>query len=269
MEAKDRIILASDLPNLREVLNLVKKLKSYVGYFEVGVKLATNEGLPRAVRAIKKAGGDVFCDQKIIDIPRDAAGAARAQVKYGADIITVECIGGRKMLEAVVRAVKEEAALRRTAPPLIFGVTPVLSTLGYEDFVDTGILPKLTIDNVKNIATAEEDLVNQLAKSAALLAQECGCDGVVASPPQITILRHSLSNDFLIAATGIRPRWKNVRKGDHRKPITAGEAIRRGANYVIHGETIINPPPEIGNSVEAVKKIIKEIETIKEVKRDV
>lgn len=266
MELKDRLILASDLENLDEVLRLVKELKSYIGFFEVGVKLATNEGLPKAVKAIKKAGGDVFCDQKIIDIARDAAGAVRAQVKCGADIITVECIGGRKMLEAVVCAVKKEAALRKIKPPLIFGVTPVLSTLEYEDFVEIGILPRLTIDNIKNITTVEEDLINQLAKSAALLAQGCGCDGVVASPPQITILRHSLGNDFLIAATGIRPRWKNIRKGDHRKTITAGEAIRRGANYVIHGDTIINPPPEIGNPVEAVKKIIKEIETAKQVK---
>jgi orotidine-5'-phosphate decarboxylase len=85
---------------------------------------------------------------------------------------------------------------------------------------------------------------------------------VVASPSQITILRHSLGNDFLIAATGIRPRWKNVRKGDHKKPITAGEAIRRGANYVIHGETIINPPLEIGSPVEAAKRIIEEIEKV-------
>ena len=263
MEVKDRLILASDLENLDEVLRLVRELKSYIGFFEVGVRLAANEGLPKAVRAIKKAGGDVFCDQKIIDIPRDAAGAAKAQVKCGADIITVECIGGRTMLEAVVHAAKEEAVFRKTKSPLIFGVTPVLSTLEYRDFVEMGILPKLTIDNIRNIATAEENLVNQLAKSAALLAQECGLDGVVAASSQIATLRQCLGNDFLIAATGIRPRWRRVRKGDHKKTITAGEAIKRGANYVIHGDTIINPPPEIGNPVEAVKKIIKEIETAK------
>jgi len=42
--------------------------------------------------------------------------------------------------------------------------------------------------------------------------------------------------------------------------MTPYEAISAGADYLVIGRPITQPPPEIGGPVEAAKKIAKEIE---------
>ena len=46
-KAKDRIILALDVDNLKEAEDLVRELKDYVGYFKIGLPLIVNLELKR------------------------------------------------------------------------------------------------------------------------------------------------------------------------------------------------------------------------------
>ena len=57
MEAKDRIIVALDVPTLEEAMKLAEDLVGYVGMFKVGLQLITAEGGPRIVKAISELGG--------------------------------------------------------------------------------------------------------------------------------------------------------------------------------------------------------------------
>ena len=54
IEAKERIIVALDVPSLDEALKLVEKLHPNVGCFKVGLELLTSEGAPKVVQAIKE-----------------------------------------------------------------------------------------------------------------------------------------------------------------------------------------------------------------------
>lgn len=56
MRAKDKIIVALDVPGLAAGEELVRRLLPYVGMFKVGLELYTAAG-PAAVHMIKEHGG--------------------------------------------------------------------------------------------------------------------------------------------------------------------------------------------------------------------
>ena len=91
----------------------------------------------------------------------------------------------------------------------------------------------------------------------ALLAKQAGLDGVVASPQEIVNIREACGSDFLIVTPGVRPLWAAA--GDQKRVMTPGEAVKAGADYLVIGRPITNPPPEIGTPAQAVKKILEEI----------
>ena len=91
----------------------------------------------------------------------------------------------------------------------------------------------------------------------ARLAQEAGCDGVVASPQEISAIRAACGNDFLIVTPGVRPTW--AAKGDQQRVTTPRAALDAGADFLVIGRPITKPPAEIGTPVEAARKIVEEL----------
>lgn len=65
---------------------------------------------------------------------------------------------------------------------------------------------------------------------------------------------------FLVVTPGIRPLWAAT--GDQKRVMTLAEAIKAGANYLVIGRPITQPPAEIGGSVEAAKRITEEIAVV-------
>jgi orotidine-5'-phosphate decarboxylase len=99
-------------------------------------------------------------------------------------------------------------------------------------------------------------------------ALETGCDGVVCSSDELrSLAKYKELNKLEKYVPGIRPDWWS-KTTDQKRIDTPRKAIEAGADYLIIGRPILYPPSKIGGPVEAVKKIIKEIETIKEMKRD-
>ena len=70
----------------------------------------------------------------------------------------------------------------------------------------------------------------------ARLAKSAGLDGVVASPQEIEAIRDACGPDFLIVTPGVRPAGAEL--GDQKRVMTPGEAVRRGADYVVIGRPI-------------------------------
>jgi orotidine-5'-phosphate decarboxylase len=70
----------------------------------------------------------------------------------------------------------------------------------------------------------------------ARLAQDCGIDGVVASPLEVRSIRKACGPGFVICPQGIRPAGSRLH--DQKRTATPGAAIRDGADYVGVGRFI-------------------------------
>lgn len=242
-QIKERIILALDVNSEKEALDLVLKLKDYVGFFKVGLELYNSEGKD-IVKKIIDIGGNVFLDLKFNDIPNTVGGASKAVTGQGVDMFNVHANGGFDMMVAAANAATEEASRMSVKRPKILGVT-VLTSIGQK-----------ALNQELRIVGRIEDQVVHLAK----LAEKAGLDGIISSPREIDVVRKNVSRDMIVVTPGIRPTW--AASQDQKRIMTPREAFQKGASYIVIGRPITRPPQEIGTSVDAVKKILEEIMNI-------
>lgn len=236
--AKDRIILALDVDNLKEARELVRELKDYVGYFKIGLPLIVNYGF-EAFRLLEELGAKCYFDCKFHDIPHTVQKAAISLVKNNIKFFNVHIQGGSKMVASVVRASRAAAKSMGVEPPTILGVT-LLSSFGQRTLTE-----ELCVD--KNIET----YVLQLAK----VAEENGLDGVVASAEEAKKIRKCVKDDFIILCPATRPTWASV--NDQVRVDTPRDAILAGVDYMVVGRPITMAE----DRVAAAKLIIDEIES--------
>ena len=236
--AKDRIILALDVDNLKEAHSLVNELKDYVGYFKIGLPLIVNYGF-EAFRLLEENGAKCYYDCKFHDIPHAVQKACISLVKNNINFFNVHIQGGSKMTSAVVKASRAAAKSMGIEPPTILGVT-LLSSFGQKT-----LTTELCVD--KNI----EDFVLQLAK----VARESGLDGVVASAEEARRIRKEIGDDFIILCPATRPTWASV--NDQVRVDTPRDAILSGVDYMVVGRPITSAEDRIA----AAALIIDEIET--------
>lgn len=242
--AKDRIILALDVDNLKEAEDLVKELKDYVGYFKIGLPLIVNYGF-EAFRLLEEHGAKCYYDSKFHDIPHTVQKACISLVKNNINFFNVHIQGGSKMTSAVVKASRAAAKSYGIEPPTILGTT-LLSSFGQKT-----LTTELCVD--KNI----EDFVLQLAK----VAKDTGLDGVIASAEETKRIRKEIGDDFIILCPATRPTWASV--NDQVRVDTPRDAILAGADFMVVGRPITTAE----NRVMAAKLIIDEIETALEEKK--
>jgi orotidine-5'-phosphate decarboxylase len=235
LEAKEKIIIALDVPTRKEALSLISGLKE-AHIFKVGMELFTAEG-PRLLEEITREGKKVFLDLKYHDIPNTAAGAVRSAARHGVHMLTLHTSGGREMLARAVEAGAQEAAASGKPRPSLLGVT-VLTSLKEAELKNIGV-PASVADQVLRLA---------------LLAKEAGLDGVVCSPQEIEIIKKEFGRDFLVVTPGIRPAWAAV--DDQKRIMTPAEALRKGADYMVIGRPITGA----ASPHEAFLKIAKELE---------
>jgi orotidine-5'-phosphate decarboxylase len=239
VSAKDRLVLALDVDNDREALDLVSEVKELVGMFKVGHQLFTAYG-PDIVRKIIGMGSRVFLDLKYHDIPNTVAKASAEAVKLGVSILNVHALGGLDMMRAASEAVTETAEKRNLPRPIVLAVT-VLTSMS-----EQGLRKEL------KITRSLQREVSHLAR----LAQRAGMQGVVASPQEIKMLRRSIRGDFVILTPGVRPAWAG--KDDQQRVMTPGEAVAAGADYIVVGRPVLKASDRIG----AVKQILDEISLV-------
>lgn len=256
MEAKDRIIVALDVSTMEEAVNLASKLECQVGLCKVGLELLTDQGGPNVVGTI---GRQVFYDGKFNDIPEIVSQASRSVTRMGVQMFDVHCLGGFEMMQAAKEAAKEEAALMSIEPPKVLGVT-ILTSLDFPAMHRLGMVGSQEGYNifVNSQSNNGKGWITQKVVHLAKLAKEAGLDGVIASAKETEAIHQTCGDDFLVINPGIRPSW--AAKGDQKRITTPSEAICYGADYLVIGRPIIDPPPEIRSPSEAVQLIIEEIE---------
>ena len=234
--AKNKIIIALDVDSLESAQELVALLRSSAGAFKIGKQLFTRYG-PQAIAIVHDAGGAVFLDLKFHDIPNTVARASAEVVRHGVLMFNIHAMGGYEMMQQSVAAVRKMAENLGVRRPLVLAVT-VLTSLAQSDLAAVGITAGM------------DDQVRRLAK----LAQSAGADGVVASPQEIEIIKTACGPEFLVVTPGVRP--KAAQGDDQKRVLTPGEAIRKGADYIVVGRPVTEAP----DPLVAVKEIIKEIE---------
>lgn len=208
-----RIIVALDVSEKEQLIDLVLKLRGQVGMFKVGKELFCSLG-PEAVSLVKEHGGEVFLDLKFHDIPHTVAGAVRASARMGVAMMTVHCAGGRAMLEAAVQAAREAISA-----PMVVGVT-VLTSLDDGDLKAVGL----------------EGPVEAAVLRLGGLALEAGLDGLVASPKELKALRKAYGNKPYLVTPGIRPSGSSV--DDQLRVATPKQAVHDGADFLVIGRPI-------------------------------
>jgi orotidine-5'-phosphate decarboxylase len=217
---RDKIILPLDVDTVDKAVALVELLREDVGAFKVGLELVNSAGLG-IFDEIRCAGAErIFYDCKFHDIPNTVAGAARAAAKMGVWMFNVHCSGGAAMMKAAKEAAVEVAGQAGTKPPLVIGVT-VLTSIDERVLNEEMRVPGSVADEVVHLAR---------------LAKDSGLDGVVASPHEIELIREACGPGFLVVTPGVRPAGTEV--GDQKRVMTPGEAVAKGADYLVIGRPI-------------------------------
>ena len=249
MDAKNKLIVALDVPTFDEARKIVETLGDTVSTYKVGYQLFTAYG-PFMVRFLQAQGKRVFLDLKFHDIPNTVANAVSSAVgfstplhdmldaagnKLGTDfaplfMMTVHTQGGLEMLKAAADAAQKRAVELKVERPLIVGVTV------------------LTSDAMAN--------VSEVVLKRAKLSKAAGLDGVVSSAQEAAMLRREMGKDFILVTPGIRP--ANSEAGDQKRVETPLSAIKNGASFLVVGRPIV----QAKSPRDAAKKILEEIQSL-------
>jgi len=229
MNARDRLIVALDVPQGDAARALLERLAGHVGLFKVGSQAFTAAG-PELVREIVGRGEKVFLDLKFHDIPNTVAGAVASASRLGVSLVDVHGLGGRAMMEAAVGALPAMGTR-------LLAIT-ILTSHDEETLGEIGV----------NGSMAES--VRRLAQ----LARDAGADGVVASPHEVALVREACGSDFLIVTPGIRP--AGVALGDQARAATPAAALAAGADYLVVGRPITGA----ADPAAAADAIVREME---------
>jgi orotidine-5'-phosphate decarboxylase len=228
LDARERLIVALDLPTLAAAEAMVTRLGDAVCFYKIGYQLSFAGGLPFAAGLIA-AGKQVFLDLKLHDIGNTVTKGVESVAQMGATFLTVHAYP--QTMKAAV-AGKQGSTLR------ILAVTVLTS---YDD---------------ADLAAAGYDMsVGELAAARATQARDTGVDGLVCSAEEAASLRKIAGPGMALVTPGIRPAGSAT--GDQKRIMTPAKAIAAGADYLVVGRPIV----EAGDPKAAADAIVAEIES--------
>lgn len=208
----DRLIVALDVPNVVQGLDLAARLGDAVSFYKIGLGMLTGGGFALANELKQEHGKRIFLDMKLFDIGATIEAAVRGIAQYDLDFLTVH--GDPQ----VVRAACEG---KRGKDLKILAVT-VLTSLDRAD-LDANLIKPGDIHDI----TLER----------AAKALEAGADGVIASPQEAAMIRAlPQAAGRLIVTPGVRP--AGAASGDQKRIATPAKAIADGANHIVVGRPI-------------------------------
>ncbi|MGA8088103.1 MAG: orotidine-5'-phosphate decarboxylase [Terracidiphilus sp.] len=228
--ARQRLIVALDVPDARSAMRLVAELEGTCRWFKVGLELFVAAG-PAVLEPIVARGHNVFLDLKLHDIPNTVAGAVRSAAGLGVRMLTVHAGGGPAMLAAA-----KNALAGVTNPPELLAVT-VLTSMDADQLHAVGVdcMPSLQVETLAKMGIG------------------AGIRGFVCSPQEVAAVRSLTGPEGVLVIPGIRPAGAAL--GDQKRVAGPAEALRLGASYLVVGRPITQAP----NPVEAAKAILEEM----------
>jgi orotidine-5'-phosphate decarboxylase len=207
-----RLIVALDVPNVLQGLDLVARIGDAVGFYKIGLGMLTGGGLALANELKQDQGKRIFLDLKLFDIGATIEAAVRGIARYDLDFLTVH---GDPQVVAAAATGKGGTGLK------ILAVT-ILTSLDRADLDANLIRPGDLPDIVRDRAAR---------------ALEAGADGVIASPHEAALIRAlPQARGKLIVTPGVRPPGSAL--GDQKRIASPGQAIRDGADHIVVGRPV-------------------------------
>ena len=213
MDARERLIVALDLPSVSAAAAMVEKLGPAVSFYKIGYHLAFAGGGLGFAETLVRADKKVFLDLKLHDIGNTVAKGVESVAKLGATFLTVHAYP--QTMHAAVDA-RGNSGLR------ILAVTVLTS---YDD---------------ADLAAAGYDFtVTELVAERAAQARDIGVDGLVCSAEEAAALKPKVGS-LVLVTPGIRPAGADT--GDQKRVMTPKKAIAAGADYLVVGRPILEAP---------------------------
>lgn len=229
-QARQRLIVALDVPDPKSAMRLVAELEGTCSWFKVGLELFVAAG-PAVLEPIVARGFKVFLDLKLHDIPNTVAGAVKSAAGLGVRMLTVHTAGGPAMLGAAKNALAGIGS-----PPELLAVTVLTS-------MDAAQLHAVGVDRAASLQ------VELLAK----IGMDAGIRGFVCSPQEVAAVRALTGPEGVLVIPGIRPAGAAI--GDQKRVAGPAEALRLGASYLVVGR----PITQAANPAEAANTILEEM----------
>ena len=223
------VFVACDTSNLIKIKKIIKETKTKK------LRIIPKFGLQffyskQGRKFLENIKNDFWLDLKINDIPQTALSAIHSlkdlkKCKY----ITVHANGGLEMLKAVK---KEAKIINKNIK--ILGVT-VLTSLNNKSLKEIG--------HTKN--------VKQLVLKQARLIKRSGCDGIVCSGQEATIVRKKYINLFIVTP-GIR--LPGDSSNDQMRIMTPIEAFQNKVSGIVLGRSLTK-----GNIKNNIKRLLNHL----------
>lgn len=241
-EFKDRIVFALNTSDLMRAEWLITMLFDHVGYFKPGLEFISAilaailgssdsvaaDNLATIRRIFIKAKGRILLDGRMAGVVNAIGPATKNLSDLGVSMLSVQV---RQSVGAL------GAAAKNKGHSLLLASTP-RSSVDFDECPTKGLIPG--------------DAVLRMIERAG----ERGVDGIICSSHETSWVRKTLP-DTLIFTRDIRPLWVPIKK--RHKVMTPKEAIAAGADAVIIGKPISQPPPSIGNPTQAAELLVQEI----------
>jgi orotidine-5'-phosphate decarboxylase len=227
LDARERLIVALDVPSVKAAEMMVMRLGDSVWFYKIGYQLAFAGGLPFAAGLIA-AGKQVFLDLKLHDIGNTVAKGVESVSQLGATFLTVH---------AYPQTMKAAVEGKRGSNLRILAVTVLTS-----------------YDDADLAAAGYEMNVDELAAARAAQARDTGVDGLVCSAEEAASLRTIAGPSMVLVTPGIRPAGSVT--GDQKRIMTPARAIEAGADYLVVGRPVL----EANDPKAAADAIVGEIE---------
>ncbi|MCK5849144.1 MAG: orotidine-5'-phosphate decarboxylase [Caldisericia bacterium] len=231
MNAKERLIVSLDFPDIQKAQSLRDLLKDDVLFYKIGLQMFLRYGF-QIVNEWKNFGKKVFLDLKLSDIPNTVSSAIRTLSVLEVDMINMHALSGYDCMRMAAETAKE-----------VIPESKLIAVTVLTSFTDKGLqeigIPHSPAGEVKTLCK---------------IAKKAGLSGVVSSPWEANSVKNICGEDFITVCPGIRRSTDAI--GDQARIMTPSKAIKNGADYLVVGRPII----KASDPKEAAISILKEIE---------
>jgi orotidine-5'-phosphate decarboxylase len=234
LSARERLILALDLPSVEAAREVVRRVEGAVEFFKVGLSLQLAPGAEGLVRWLLDEGHKVFLDYKYYDVPETLRKAVAQAARLGVDFLTIH--GSTALIHGAIEG-------RGASKLKLFCVT-VLTSMDTVDMEEMGY---------------SQHTVKDLVLFRARKALEAGCDGVISSGHETAQIKTMSGDRLLVVNPGIRE--DDAPGDDQKRRMTARDAILAGADYLVVGRPITgkaDPKAEAERIVQVVESALSE-----------
>ena len=217
----NKIIVSLDT-NVQKAFDIVLQLENKIKILKIGPVLSSNTEMRIIIPELQCMGFSIFDDRKLYDIPSIVHQTVENLSKTDIFMTTIHLSGGTKMVNAA--CIKKDR----------------LKIIGVMELTSSNIIDNSALEKYK-------DIINNT-----------NIDGLIVPPNKIGIIKNFLKKDLIIISPGIRPTW--YENQDQKQFTTPLKALKNGADYIIIGRPIIDPPSYIGSSKNALELIMEELE---------